>query len=188
MAFREMKVTEKTQELERRIIELESSIIESEFGPVIVGQNSCVIDAAKKSFSDYSKDLDDEFDEAERLWAFAENFQHNVHAIAKFHMQQFFNDKTMHCGGKIPNVILLIDKRISLVINYDISEGILRAYQAMGDLVADETLSETAEISSDVKLVLETLNLLARSGVPQQFAGGMLLLYLEFVEGIEIGT
>jgi len=44
--------------------------------------------------------------------------------------------------------------------------------------------SLTGEATSDIKLVTQILNFLARSGIPQQFAGGMMILYLEFVEGV----
>ena len=35
-------------------------------------------------------------------------------------------------------------------------------------------------------MVTETLNLIARSGVPQQYAGGMLCVYVELVEGVRL--
>lgn len=138
----------------------------------------------------YHDDFDDVVENSlendDQLNRFAQNFHKDVQGLARFYLQQFFCDKTMYCGGKIPRSLL--EKRISMVINYDISKGVLQAYDAMSDLFKHEVRKDSCESTSDIKLVNETLSLLAKSGVPQQFAGGMLLLYLEFVEGIEIGT
>lgn len=145
--------------------------------------------ATDAGFVDFEETEDVEFRNEtsdKKIKKFAQNFHNDVHSLAKHYIYQFFSDKTMFCGGKIPKRVL--DKRISIVINYDISAGVLQAYDAMAELIKDECLRNTNEISSDIKLVNETLNLLAKSGVPQQFAGGMLLLYLEFVEGVEIGS
>lgn len=72
-------------------------------------------------------------------------------------------------------------------MNYDIIKGVDHAYVALKDLVSSEEearASLTGDATADIKLVTKTLNFLARSGVPQQFAGGMMVLYLEFVEGV----
>lgn len=190
MGFKDLKFSERELELEKRMIELEDSVMGAVLdSSVFFGQDDCVLEKAAKSLGSVGDFVDAHIEhEEEKLRAFAQSFHHNVRALAKFYMQQFFNDKTMYCGGKIPKVVLLIEKRISLVINYDISKGVLKAYEAMSSVIKNEARSDAGEASSDIKLVNETLNLLAQSGVPQQFAGGMLLLYLEFVEGIEIGT
>lgn len=190
MGFKDLKFSEKELELEKKMIELENSIMGVVLdSSVFFGQDDCVVEKAAKSLGSVGEFVDSQIEqEEEKLRAFAQTFHHNVRALAKFYMQQFFNDKTMYCGGKIPKVVLLIEKRISIVINYDISKGVLKAYEALSSVIKNEIPKTTGEATSDIKLVNETLNLLAQSGVPQQFAGGMLLLYLEFVEGIEIGT
>ena len=121
---------------------------------------------------------------------FAQDFYGDVKALAKQYMEQFFKDKMLHCGGKIPRSFLFADRRVSIVLNYDISQGVDRAYSSLESTLSEyevEQARQTGEATSDIKLVNETLNLLARSGVPQQFAGGMMCLYLEFVEGINFG-
>lgn len=122
---------------------------------------------------------------------FAQDFYGDVKTLAKQYMDQFFKDKMLHCGGQIPRSFLFADRRISMVMNYDIIKGVERAYAALEKimLVADiDHAKQSGEATDDIKLVNETLNLLARSGIPQQFAGGMMCLYLEFIEGVDIGT
>lgn len=189
-----MVQSEKAQEFEKKIMDLEDSISEL-FTDCFNQPEEDWLDRAAQAAA-YSEDnLDDNQSEQAKLRSFAQNFHHDVKLLAKFYMQQFFSDKTMHCGGKVPNFILFLERRISLVINYDISTGVQQAYKAMSqwsdayeEADENEDLAKSSnEAPADVKLVNETLSLLAQSGVPRQFAGGMLLLYLEFVEGIEFG-
>jgi len=121
---------------------------------------------------------------------FAQEFFGDVKSLARQYMEQFFKDKMLHCGGKIPRSFLFAERRISMVMNYDIIKGVERAYKSLEKTMpvdADQA-KQSGEATDDIKLVNETLNLLARSGIPQQFAGGMMCLYLEFIEGVDIGT
>jgi hypothetical protein len=123
------------------------------------------------------------------LQIFADTFDKDVKVLAKTYIELFFRDKTLHCGGKIPKSFLLSEKRIDRVLNYDISTGVQMAYKNLEPTITQEEILDchrNGEISRDIKMVTEVLNLLARSGVPQQFAGGMMILYLEFVEGVRI--
>lgn len=135
--------------------------------------------------SDYSPEQETE------LRGFARRFQGDAQTIVRGYIEQFFKGKMLHCGGKIPKSLLLSERRISLVLNYDIVRGVDRAYNCMEEFltVEDKKIAQSCgEVTNDIKLVAETLKLLSKSSVPQQFAGGMLLLYLEFVEGIDIGN
>lgn len=110
--------------------------------------------------------------------------------LAKHYIKQFFEDKMLYCGGKIPRSCLFSDNVVSMVLNFDICAGVDCAYAALEKTITQQEIKLakiTGEITSDIKLVNETLRLIARSGVPQQFAGGIMCLYLEFVEGIEFG-
>lgn len=122
---------------------------------------------------------------------FAQDFHGDVRALARQYMDQFFQDKMLHCGGKIPKSLLFAERRVSMVLNYDIIKGVERAYKYLEPTLRIEDVEfakKTGEATDDIKLVNEVLSLLARSCVPQQFAGGMLCLYLEFIEGVNIGT
>lgn len=121
------------------------------------------------------------------LQKFTEQFTHKVRELALDYIDKFFNDKKLCSGGKIPKYMLHCPKRISMVMNYDIAKGVNHAYRVLKEMVTPEEerrASNTGEATQDIKLVNETLNLLSRSGVPQQFAGGMMILYLEFCEGV----
>lgn len=115
-------------------------------------------------------------------------FLEDLKKLATQYIDQFFQDKRMHCGGSIPKYLLHCPQRLSRVMNYDIVRSVDTAYIALEQTVSVEEAANARRFggaTSDIKLVNETLNLLARSGIPQQFAGGMLLMYLEFVEGVE---
>jgi hypothetical protein len=130
-------------------------------------------------------------EQEQEIKVFAQDFYGDVKALAKQYMDQFFKDKMLHCGGKIPRSFLFAERRISMVMNYDIIKGVERAYLSLEKVMTEKEIGhakQSGEATDDIKLVNETLNLLARSGIPQQFAGGMMCLYLEFIEGVDIGT
>lgn len=149
---------------------------------------------AKKSLDSQSKPKSlEEYspEQEEALQGFAQGFAGDVKALAKQYVEQFFRDKMMHCGGKIPKSFLFNERRMSMVLNYDIIKGVDKAYAALEPTIDEDELAEarqTGEPTRDIELVINTLHLLSSSGIPQQFAGGMLCMYLEFVEGVEIGT
>lgn len=149
----------------------------------------------KRNFEDEAKKNEkDEYYSPEREAAmklFAQDFFGDVKVLAKQYIEQFFNGKMHHCGGKIPKSFLFAERRVSMVLNYDISTGVQCAYKALGPTLNDRDLEIaklSGEMTSDIKLVTEVLSLLAKSGVPQQFAGGMMMMYLEFIEGIDISA
>jgi len=102
-------------------------------------------------------------------------------------IDRFFADKIMHCGGKIPKYILTDPKKISIVSSTTLIDGLKIVYDSMKDsnFVKAKNTGDTTE---DIKMVNETLNLLGKSGVPQKFAGGMMLIYLKYVKGIKINV
>lgn len=117
----------------------------------------------------------------------AEDIGRDSHESAKGYIDSFFADKMMHCGGKIPKRFLHDKKRVSRVVNYSISKGVKRCYIALKPTITPEEREEAkrkGDSTSDIKLVNETLKMLARARIPQQYAGGMLVMYLEFVEGV----
>jgi hypothetical protein len=129
------------------------------------------------------RDNDQECDKEQEqlIRGFAQSFHSDVDGLVRFYIGRFFEDKMLHCGGKIPKSLLFNERRISMVLNYDICQGVDRAYKYLKNNTSDG-------FDDDIKMVTQILNLLARSGIPQQLAGGMLCLYLEFVEGVNIGT
>lgn len=102
---------------------------------------------------------------------------------------KFFSDKTMHCGGSIPKYMVCSPNRIEMVLNTNLLDCVDRAYLAMRDMVSlEEEMSSrfTGEVTEDIRLVTDALGVLASCGVPQRFAGGIMLLYLRYVKGIKV--
>lgn len=103
-------------------------------------------------------------------------------AAARNHVDKFFAGRMFHCGGNIPRRMLHCPFRLDGVVNESICTAVDRAYACMGG----RRRSKSGETDWDIRMVNETLKILSKSGIPQPFAGGMLLMYLEFVEGIDI--
>jgi hypothetical protein len=154
----------------------------------------------KSYFSDFDDDKyfteDDSFEEtgedseeAEVVYLedFSRNFKSYAFNLAKQYIISFFSDKTMYCGGKIPKKILLTEKNIDIVLNYDIIKGVNLVYNSLKNQIKESSVSPVlGETTEDIVIVLETLKLLSKSGIPQELAGGMLILYLRWVEGYDI--
>lgn len=116
------------------------------------------------------------------------DFVGDIIAMAKQHVREFFGNRIMYCGGCIPNHLLFSKKRISLLLNTEIGDCIDLAYDALEKTIDPKVLAKaerTGDITSDIKLVRDSLDMIARSGVPKCLAGGILLMYLEFCEGVE---
>lgn len=109
-------------------------------------------------------------------------------------LDTFFQDKNMHCGGKIPKYILTDPKKINLVSKLSLLDGVDIAYESMKNMTVDNEEDEKnkhknmSEITEDIKMVNETLKLLSKSGIPQKYAGGVMLIYLKYVKGIKINV
>jgi hypothetical protein len=118
----------------------------------------------------------------------SEDVYRDASELAKRRIDEFFADKQMHCGGSIPKRLLHDPQRVKCVVNYSISKAVTRCYAALKHTITDAERAaarKTGDSTRDIKLVNEALKLMARSCVPQEFAGGMLMMYLEFVEGVE---
>lgn len=144
------------------------------------------IDFVDECYDDFEEELSEYSQEQEKeLLDFATGFFGDLRCLVSQYIQQFFKDKSFSGGGKIPNSILVTDRNISIVANYDIIKGVQRAYSNLKEHpLASESLGE---VTGDIRLVSSILQELAKSSIPQQFAGGMMLLYLELVIGIDIG-
>jgi hypothetical protein len=147
-----------------------------------------IVDPQDGIFDD--ENFDDCYDD-KSCWEMDElsdKFSGKVEELALHYIEQFFKDKKLFSGGKIPSYMLRCKKRISMVMNYDIIKGVDHAYAVLDDMVSPEEkikATQTGEATENVKLVIEILDLLAKSHVPKQFAGGIMILYLEFIRGVQ---
>lgn len=134
----------------------------------------------------------DEFEESlyseeqeKELLSFAISFFGDLKCLIKKYIECFFQDKKFFCGGKIPKNILITDRNISMVANYDIIKSVKRAYVSLENHPI--SMKSLGEVTGDIRMVSSILSELAVASVPQQFAGGMMLLYLELIMGVDIG-
>ena len=144
-----------------------------------------------------SKDgfYDDEFDDEEtesfslsESQKIADEFKENAKALVLKHVCNYFQDKMLHTGGKIPLQILKNEKRISLVLNSDVCSSIDKAYAALGTIFSSDEKgkgkSKKEQVPQHYQLVKSVMDDIHRYHVPKEFAGGILCLHLELVEGI----
>lgn len=117
------------------------------------------------------------YDEDDDLDFYSSPFHDDLREYATDCIENFFKNMMMYCGGKIPKSLLFTEKRILSLFHLDIVKAVDLAYKTIDNISQDKL--------KNIALVNETLKLLAKSGIPKYFAGGMLLMYLEFCEGID---
>lgn len=118
----------------------------------------------------------------------SDEFLDDVVCLAKQYVGQYFRDKRTLEGTPIPEYLLYERSRISDVLNVSLFDAVGIAYEALEKTLDPQDLSRAEKfghVTEDIKLVQYVLSDLARRKVPKQFAGGMLLMYLEFCEGVE---
>jgi len=116
------------------------------------------------------------------------SFLEDVKSIAREYMQRFFNGRQMHCGGKIQDRVLWSERNISLVLNTNIEQGVQIAYAAMEEAEYLPTLQVASDsfVADDIKFIIRILKQCAKMKIPKEFAAGIMLLFLEYCEGIDI--
>lgn len=132
---------------------------------------------------EFSEDdfLEDDIDQSSEI------VNENIHQFVKECIDKFFSDKQMHCGGKIPKYMVSNDKKISMVISKSLLDCVDIAYESLREFSEDD-IKMNGDVAQDIKMVTESLSVISKAGVPQQFAGGMMLMYLKFVKGIQINV
>ncbi len=104
-------------------------------------------------------------------------------------VDRFFAKRKLHrawksrflCGDTIPQNWLREHHRLSRLLQFKIDTAVEAIYSKTA-LMPPPPIKK--EAPWDVILVNEALQLLGTEGIPQKYAGGMLLLYLELCEGI----
>ena len=118
---------------------------------------------------------------------FLKNFTGDINKLISEYIIKFFVDKEMHYGGPIPVKMLLIEDYIRIVARHDIAASVDKAYFFLSKSGKyDGVFKNENFVEDDVGLVLKILDKMRVSGIPKCFRGGILLMYLEFCEGIEI--
>jgi hypothetical protein len=120
------------------------------------------------------------------------DFKKDTEDLAKYYINVFFNNKRFKNGNTTKD-LMKCSHNLSTVVNTSIISGVQRAYKALNNyiIVTQEDMNKAkknGDVTQEIKLVNETLKSLHKAGVPQQFAGGMMILYLEFCEGVSFGA
>jgi len=114
------------------------------------------------------------------------SFYNELEPIIGQCIKNYFSDHVLHDGREIPNSLLELSYYSSLVFNTTVSDGVLKAYFLMEEcnfLSSDEICQNS--IGEEIRYMIDLLSDIQRR-VPQEFVGGMILMHLELVEGIEI--
>jgi hypothetical protein len=112
-------------------------------------------------------------------------FVYDIKELAKEYMVNFFANKEMYCGGPIPKQILLNNKNLSIVLNSNIEETLPKIYVSIEDSFS-QLESDSGLVADDIKLIISILKQCSRFGIPKEFSVGIMILYLEYCEGLEI--
>lgn len=136
-------------------------------------------------YDDFEEVQECDPEQEKELLYFATGFFGELRHLVKQYIEHFFKNKNFCCGGKIPKNLLINERNISMVANYDIIKSVKRAYSSLED--HEISKQSLGEVTGDVRMVSSVLEELACFNVPQEFAGGMMLMYLELVIGVDIG-
>jgi len=115
-----------------------------------------------------------------------EEFKQNAKDLAIKYACEYFKGKSLHIGGEITEQILFNQKRISLMLNSDMLNSIDMAHKGIAS--HEELVFKASLDGADgrAKMIIDILDGISNSPVriPKEFAGGLLLLHLELIEGV----
>jgi hypothetical protein len=114
------------------------------------------------------------------------HFKKDIKKIAKHYIKKFFKNKKDISGEKIDIKSLYSKEKIEKLININILESTKIIYPILAKEKKYISKHKKEDVTEDIKLVNETLKKIYKFKIPQQFAGGVLLLYLEVCKGIKI--
>jgi len=100
----------------------------------------------------------------------------------------FFKDKAMYCGGPVPKRLLQSEDYMTLVLNTDVEYGAKTAYAALQRAEHQVTweTDDAVTVPREVKFVISILNHCKTLDIPKVFAPGLMLMYLEICEGVNV--
>lgn len=114
------------------------------------------------------------------------HFRKDIKKIAKEYIRAFFKNKKNYLGEKIKKDQLYKEKYINNILNKSISESAKKIYSTLEYYKKYSRKNKSIDVTNDIKLVNETLKKIYKSKIPQQFAGGFLLMYLELCKGVKV--
>lgn len=133
--------------------------------------NSCILEDFEEIYED---DIENE------------NFEISIkelEPIIKKNIKNYFLGKNLHNGQKITEDLLELPYYSSLIMKTSASNGVLKAYELMQDNFFMQ--GDNNSIGEDIKYMIYLIRNIQKC-VPQELVGGMILMHLELIEGIEI--
>lgn len=115
----------------------------------------------------------------------SKHFKKDAKKIAKYYIKKFFKNKKDANKKVIDLNNLYSKKNIEKMIDINILESTKIIYSTLKKYKKYCVKDKKEDVTEDIKLVNESLKKIYNSKIPQQFAGGILLLYLEICKGIK---
>lgn len=128
--------------------------------------------------------LEEELEVVEDVYAGV--FVEDIQVLAKEYINRFFVTQEMYCGGKIPDRFLFTEENISLVMNTNLEDGVRQAYKIIENDGHYSSDAVESLVPDDVKLVIRVMNTCAKLSIPPEFIPGIVLLYLQYCEGMAV--
>ena len=132
------------------------------------------LDLSSEFVEDSFDDIDDEYG------------LEKVYEYIKFILNNYFLGKEMYNGEVINSRILNLEYYTNLIFNTKVCDGRHKSYEIMAENNFKVGEGTSSGIPEDVRYVISALKDMKRI-VPQEFLGGVLLMQLELIEGLEIG-
>lgn len=149
--------------------------------------NSCVLDS-DSIVDDFECDLEYESDFAEEdnnESRFINSFYKDIEPIIKKCIKNYFVDKKLHDGSKISDALLELPHYTDMIIKTTVSDGVNKAYEIMEDNGFVVSKQNNLITDDEIKYMVKLIEKVSK-WVPQEFVGGMILMHLELVEGMEV--
>ena len=109
-----------------------------------------------------------------------------IDGLSKQAISNYFLNEEMYTGDLIEKSLIHLPYYVLLVRNTSVSEGVVKAYKMIEDCGFKDSISiNKSSMPEDVKFVLNLIKKIQRE-VSQEFVGGILLMHLELIEGIEM--
>jgi len=138
-------------------------------------------------------DIDCEYEEIEDNESQEQNnneislFINEVKPIILKCIKNYFLDKVMHDDQEIKDSLLELPYYTDLLFNTTMTDGVLKGYKLIEDnnFIGLDCIEDQNSISEDIRYMINLIRNIQKY-IPQEFVGGMILMHLELVEGMEI--
>lgn len=117
-----------------------------------------------------------------------EKLEELLRMVALQCLRNHFEDKSMHCGGRIPQTQLLSEKNVSLLVDMDFGLGVDACYAVLANRPSHIITHIFGTPGSkrapwDIDFMVQKIDELKLEQVPKQFQPGIILIYLRYCLG-----